>query len=100
MPLPSPAWVGVSACKEQSHSATVQSFGFAGKHRPCGFKFAAFWLLDHTCIKPAENPLPLRFEPLHLFAGFLKQKALHVQSAACEGADQLAHPLGACGCGL
>jgi len=58
--------------KEQSHAGAVQSFGFAGKHRPGGLQGASFGLLDHAAIKEAKNSLPLPFEPLHLFLGFFQ----------------------------
>ena len=72
--------------KEQSWAGAVQAFGFAGKHRPARFEFAAFGLLEYTAIKQAENALALRFEPLYLFVGFLKQKAINVPDAPFERA--------------
>src|SRR5205823_10805802 len=83
--------------KEQSLARAVQAFGFARKHWPGRFEGAALGLLDHTAIKQAENALAFCFEPFHLFVGFLKQKAINVQDAPFERAQQIAHPLGACG---
>ena len=96
-PVPAHHPNGSQGRQVKEHSGAVHAFGCAGKHRPCGCELAAFGLLDHTSITPAEHTLPLPLEPLQLCGGFLKHKALTVQGAPSKGAPQLPHPLGACG---